>query len=140
VNLEDIPLSRNTVPRKRFKQIEELGDKIREDIMTTLKGKKVCLHFDGKQVKQIEEDLDITINVERIAISVTSPDIEGSDDILLAVVQAASSKSCDQAELILNLLDYYDTVDQIYAVCCDTTSSNTGVFSGAIIVLTLWKL
>jgi hypothetical protein len=109
--------------------------------MTTLKGKKLCLHFDGKQVKQME-DLDSTVNVERIAISVTSRDIEGSDDILLGVVQAASSKSCDQVELILNLLDYYDIVDQIpvYDVCCDTTSSNTGVFSGAITVLTLWNL
>ena len=35
VNLEDI---RATVHRKRFKKIEELGDKIRQDIMTTLKG------------------------------------------------------------------------------------------------------
>jgi hypothetical protein len=66
---------------------------------------------------------------------VISPDIEG-EDILLGVVQAASSKGCDQAEVILNLLEYYNIVDQIYAVCCDTTSSNTGVFSGAITVLT----
>ena len=58
VSLEDITLSRTTVHRKRFKKIEELGDKIRQDIMTTLKGKKLCLHFDGKQVKQIEEDLN----------------------------------------------------------------------------------
>jgi hypothetical protein len=35
-------------------------------------------------VKQIE-DLNITVNVERIAISVTS-DIESSEDILLSVV------------------------------------------------------
>ena len=41
VNLEDITLSRATVHRKRFKKIEELGDKIRQDIMTTLKGKKL---------------------------------------------------------------------------------------------------
>jgi hypothetical protein len=135
VNLVDITLSRATVHRKRFKKIEELGDKIRQDIMTTLKGKKLCLHFDGKQVKQIEEDLNITVTVERIAISVTSPDLDDTDDILLGVVQASSSKGCDQADVILNLLEYYDIVDQIFAVCCDTTSSNTGVFSGAIVLL-----
>lgn len=135
VNLEDIPLSRATVHRKRFKKIEELGDAIRQDVVNTLKGKKLCIHFDGKQVKQIEEDLNITTTVERIAISVTSPDIDDSDDILLGVVQAASSKGCDQAEVILNLLEYYDIVDQIFAVCCDTTSSNTGAFSGAIVIL-----
>jgi hypothetical protein len=30
---------------------------------------------------------------------------------------------------------YYDIVDQIFAVCWDTTSSNTCVFSGAIVLL-----
>jgi hypothetical protein len=59
----------------------------------------------------------------------------GSDDILLGVIQAASSKSSDQSDVILNLLEYYDIVDQIFAVCCDTTSSNTYVFSGAIVLL-----
>ena len=58
-----------------------------------------------------------------------------SDDILLGVVQAASSKGSDQGDVILNLVEYYDIVDQIFAVCCDTTSSNTGVFSGAIVLL-----
>jgi hypothetical protein len=55
VDFEDISLSRATVHRKRFKKIEELGDKFRQDVMNTLKGKKLCLHFDGKQVQQIEE-------------------------------------------------------------------------------------
>ncbi len=40
-----------------------------------------------------------------------------------------------QADVILNLLGHYDIVDQIFAVCCDTTSSNTGVFSGAVLWL-----
>jgi hypothetical protein len=64
-----------------------------------------------------------------------SPDFGDSDDILLGVVQAASYKSSDQADVILNLLEYYDIVDQIFAVCCNTTSSNTCVFFGAIVLL-----
>jgi hypothetical protein len=76
--------------------------------MNTLKGKRLCLHFDGKQMKQIEDDLDITVTVERIGTSVTSPDFGDSDDILLGVVQAASSKGSDQADVILNLQEYYD--------------------------------
>ncbi len=115
-----------------LKKIEELGNKSMQDIMNTLKGKRLCLHLDGKQMKQIEDDLDITVTVERIGTSATSPDFGGSDDILLGVVQAASSKGSDQADVILNLRDYYDIVDQVFAVCCDTTSSNTGVFSGAM--------
>jgi hypothetical protein len=46
-----------------------------------------------------------------------------------------SSKGSDQADVILNLLEYYNIADQIFAVFCDTTSSNTGVFSGAIVLL-----
>ena len=49
--------------------------------------------------------------------------------------QAVSSKGSDQADVILNLLEQYDIVDQTFAVCCDTTSSNTSVFSGAIVLL-----
>jgi hypothetical protein len=92
--------------------------------MNTLKGKRLCLLFDGKQMKQIDDDLDITVTVERIGTSVTSPDFGDSDDILLGVVQAA--------DVILNLREFYDIVDQVFAVCCHTTSSNTGVFSGAM--------
>jgi hypothetical protein len=73
--------------------------------------------------------------VEKISISVTSPDLGDVDDILLGVFQAVSSKSSDQADVILNLLEYYDIVDQTFAVCCDTTSSNNCVFSGAIVLL-----
>jgi hypothetical protein len=42
-------LSRATVHRTRFKKIEELGDKIRQDAMNTLKGKRLCLHFYQQQ-------------------------------------------------------------------------------------------
>ena len=135
VNLEDIILSRSTVHRKRFQKIEAVGDKLRQEIITTLKGKKLCVHFDGKRVKQIEEDLKITVSVERIAVSVTSPDMDETDDVLLGVVQAASSKGSDQAVAILNLLEYFNIVDQIFVVCCDTTASNTGIHSGAVVIL-----
>ena len=59
--------------------------------MDTLRGKKLCVHFDGKQVKEVEEKMNIVVSVERIFLSITtSPDIESSDDILLGVVQADS--------------------------------------------------
>jgi hypothetical protein len=46
-----------------------------------------------------------------------------------AVAQAESSKGSDQVYVILNLLDYYVVVDQIFAICCDTTSSKTRAIS-----------
>lgn len=63
------------------------------------------MHFDGKQVKQFESDEKLTITKERIAISVTTPDIDDTDDILLGVLEAESSKGIDQAEAILQLLE-----------------------------------
>ncbi len=53
----------------------------------------------------------------------------------LGVVQAVYFKGYDQGDVILNLLEYYDIVDQIFAVCWDTTSSNTCAFSGVIVLL-----
>ncbi len=47
-----------------------------------------------------------------------------------------SFKGSDQAHVILNLLDYNEVVDHMFAICCDTISSKTGAFSGAISVLT----
>jgi hypothetical protein len=59
-------LSRATVHRKRFKMIEELGVKIRQDIINTLKGYRLCLHLNGRRVNQMEDDLDITVMWKRL--------------------------------------------------------------------------
>lgn len=134
--MNTVNLSKSGLPRKRFKKIESKGEMLRVQIMDTLKGKKLVLHFDGKIVKELCEDKNISVECERIAVSVTSPAFESMDDVLLGVVQAESSKGYDQAHLLLNLLEYYIIADQIFAVCCDTTSSNTGVHSGAIQILT----
>ena len=61
---------------------------------------------------------DVKIN-ERIAISVKSSDIDDSIDILLGVVQTPCSKGSDQVDAILNILEYYDFADNIYAIYCE---------------------
>ncbi len=85
-------------------------------------------------MKQIEDDIDCQLWKRLLSVShhLTWGD---ADDILLGGFQAVSSKGFDQADVILNLLEYYDIVDQTFAVCCNTTSSNTSVFSGAIVLL-----
>ena len=59
--------------------------------MTTLKGKRFSILLYGKHVKQVE-DLNVTVPIKRIAVSVTSPDLDDSNYIL-EVVQAASSRA-----------------------------------------------
>jgi hypothetical protein len=66
---------------------------------------------------------------------VTSPDIGENNIILLGFAQAESSKGSDQTHVFLSLLDYYEVVDQMVSICCDTESSNTGACSGIISVL-----
>ena len=69
--------------------------------MATLKGKSYSTLFYGKQVKQVKqvEDLNITVSIERIPYSVTSPDLDDSNDILLGAVKAASSRARDIADV-----------------------------------------
>ena len=57
----------------------------------------------------MEKDLKIN---ERIAISVTSPDIDDSIDILLGVVQTPCSKDSDQVDAILNITDIMNQEDR----------------------------
>jgi hypothetical protein len=74
---------------------------------------------------------------------VISPDIGDTNNILLGVAQAESSKGSDQEYAILNLLDYFEVAVQIFAICCDTTSSNTraiSVLTKALTICILWIL
>src|SRR6218665_3693595 len=77
------------------------------------------------------------VDCEGIAVSVTSPQFGDNGVLLLGVVLLDSSKGSDQAYNILCLLEYYEICDQIFAihVCCETTSSNTGVHIGAVQIL-----
>jgi adenylate/nucleoside-diphosphate kinase len=96
----------------------------------------LCIHIDGKQVTHLDEDTNITITTERIAVSITSPDLAETDDILLGVVKSSSSKGEDQAECVLDLLLFFDIQpEQIFAICDDTTASNTGRYIGANVIL-----
>ena len=68
-------------------------------------------------------------------LCVTTPDLEDRADFLLGVVQSEISSGSDQAHVFLNL-KYFEITDKIYGICCDTTSSNIGEFSGATSILT----
>ena len=113
----------------------DLGETLRQNVVDVLKGKKLIVHFHGKLVRQLEEENDLTVNCERIVVSVTSPDLEWRVDFLLGMVQAKNLTGSEQANLILDLLEYYDIVDNIIGVCCDTTASKTRKFAGAVTIL-----
>ena len=98
--------------------------KIREQNLDKIRGLKVVLHFEAKLFKQYRTEVKISKRVERLAISVSSPE-SGSLDFLLGVFEVPSSKGKDQALAIQRLVAYYDLTDQIIACCADTTFSLT---------------
>ena len=58
----------------------DLGETLQQDHVDVLKGKKLIVHFDGKLVRQLKEENDLTVNCEKIPVSVTCPDLECRDD------------------------------------------------------------
>ena len=68
VEIDDIPLSRSTLHRKKFKYVEHEGDF--EWISIT---NRLILHFDTKLLKQITTGLNIIQKIDRLAVSVSSP-------------------------------------------------------------------
>ena len=97
--------------------------------------KMLVLHFDGKMLKHIEENIRQATTTDRLSVSVTSPEFEAKDDLLLGFVPTESGKGIDMAISIMNLLEYFETCDYIIGFCSDTTVSNTGWKSGAITIM-----
>ena len=140
IDLESIPLSQSTVERIRNKAIETQAQAYREKVISKFKGRPTILHFDTKLVIETTAE-NITRQIERLAVSVTSPnaksvlELDELDDELLGVIEAESGKGEDQAVEIYNLVISYGLEEDIFGVCTDTTSSNTGKYKGAIILL-----
>ena len=90
------------------------------------------LHFDSKLCNEWDLKSNITVKMERIAVSVTAPEDDNNSDILLGVYQANSSKGKYQAKQIKKVQEDFEIENNIFAVCTDTTTSNVGVHNGGI--------
>ena len=140
VDLDSVVFSESTVTRIRDGEISIHSNTYKENIAKKFKDKPVLLHFDTKKVNEVTAD-NVTREIERLAISVTSPDpnevegLDNKDDELLHVVEAESGKGMDQALEIYNILLAYGFESQVIGVCTDTTGSNTGRYKGAITLL-----
>lgn len=69
--------------------------------------------------------------VDRTAILVTGQNIEK----LLAVPKSDHSTGEAQASAVFDSLKEWNLVENITAMCFDTTASNTGIRSGACVLL-----
>ena len=76
---------------------------VREQNLDKIRGLKLVLCFDTKLIKQCRTEVKIFETVNRLAISVSSPE-SGSLDFVLGVLEVPSSKGKDQALVIQNPL------------------------------------
>ena len=137
-DVKQLKLSRESVRRQHYRFLEEEGGQIRNEYIDLMANKMLVLHFDGKMLKYIEEYTRQATTTDRLSVSITSPEFETKDDLLLGVVPTESGKGIDMAISIMNLLEYFKICYYIIGFCSDTTVSNTGWKSGAITIMEIF--
>ena len=131
-DLNTVPVSKSGLHRNRKIVIENEAEIVREENLDKVRDLKVVLHFDTKLVKHYRTEKKMPETVERLALSLSSPQVNKPLDFLLRVLEIESSKGQDQAIAIQNILEYYELTDQIIGCSADTTASNNGKYNGAI--------
>jgi hypothetical protein len=122
--IEDLPLSRSSIRRARL-QHREAGStdiKLRFAPETPL-----VVHWDGKLLP----DLTGKEKVDRLAVIVSGAGVEQ----LLGVPKLASSTGDAQATAVLRCIDDWNLGLKVKGMCFDTTASNSGIHSGACVLI-----
>nr|XP_047141557.1 uncharacterized protein LOC124816401 [Hydra vulgaris] len=120
-NLKDFDISVTSAKVHSSAVISEYSLKVKEDFIVKAKGKLLCVHFDTKIVK--EYFYGANINVERLALVISSPSIDKEQ--LIGVLSITDSHGITQAKAIKEILESWNLWDSVHSVCFDTTSSNT---------------
>ena len=130
-DLEAVTISPASAYRHGRSAVTETASSVRESIKVKVEDKFLVLHFDGKTVEEVTGNRKL--KNERIAVVITAPGLE--EEQVLGVVIAPSSSGSDQEKVIIPVLQEWGVIQRIIALCCDTTSSNTGKWIGACMLL-----
>ena len=129
-DLNDVALSRSTVHRKRLQSRAKNDMHIREQFLSRNKP-PLLVHWDGKVMLDSTNLENRHSNTDRLAVVVTGRDI----DKILGIAKIPSGTGQAQANATFQLLHLWELTDDIVGMCFDTTASNTGVNSGACVLL-----
>ena len=80
VDMKDVNISRSAITKLRSQALSEDTKKIRDDNSCLMKEKLLCVHFDGKLTHEVTDNISLV--VERLAVSVTSPSFPDKDILL----------------------------------------------------------
>lgn len=111
-----------------------MTEKTDKEFVNDIKKKnvKVIVHWDGKLLKNTTQNDGIDANiVDRLPIVVTGKNV--SKTLHIAKMQSGSGQAT--AEVIFDVLSQWELLDQVIGFCYDTTKSNTGNISGAVVLL-----
>ena len=123
-NLDNFAVSTSTARRSRATARAEGATSIK-DSYTFLIGQ---INFDGKLLGDLEGSFD---KVNRLAV--VAVQVEGNQ--LLCIAKTDDSTGKVEAATVKEALDNWGISDGIIASCFDTTSSNTGIYSGSTVLL-----
>lgn len=123
-DVKNVTLNRESIRLNRRKLRKESNRIIHDKFFTK---SQLTVHWDGKLLS----DLSGSDKVERTAILVTGIEIEK----LLAVPKSTNSTGQTQANVVCEALDNWKLKDNITSMCFDTTASNSGVKSGACVLI-----
>lgn len=125
-DVNDFVLSPTSVRSAR----NENRKNISEDIKRSFVPHDNCvIHWDGKIVKEITGEKE-----DRIGVILTGhPEYKSGK--LLAIPAVDSSSGVNQANAVLSCIQDWNISRNIVGLCFDTTSSNSGKYTGACVVL-----
>lgn len=120
INTTSIHEARQNLRKKRFEAIKKLVPNLFSTLPSTI-------HWDGKMLTEYFR----RETVDRLAIIVTCGEIEQ----LLGVPKLSSGSGANQAKAVFDSLTDWSLLENIEALCCDSTASNTGRDKGACVLL-----
>lgn len=126
-NIAKLPLSRSSIRRYRIGNREDIAQNIKSDFRPTV---PLVVHWDGKLMKDTTA-AGASSKVDRLPVIVTGYEV----DKLLAIPKLVNGTGKIMANAVHECVKEWDLDQNIKAMCFDTTSSNTGVKSGACVLL-----
>ena len=124
VDINSLALNRSSIHVQRKKLRLELTSQVKADFKPDV---PLVVHWDGKLL----QDLTGNEHVDRLPVLVSGRNITK----LLAVAKLPSGTGEAQAKAVHAALAEWDITSKVCGMCFDTTSSNTGLISGACTVL-----
>lgn len=130
-NLNECTLSTSTIYRRRQIHRDRIVTTIKDDFISSAKSNLV-LHWDGKKLLDSTND-DLALRkkrVERLAVVVSGVDCQK----IITIAKTKDGSGIVISDTVHEHIVEWNLLDAIIAVCTDTTSSNTGIHHGSVVL------